>query len=414
MAGRRQYTTGVAVLLLLTLVGWTGLFNVIAEPMNAGYDVKQERVYDVEIRVPSPEKAAELSSLGLECERPGVLSRRVPEQQLVTLREGGFDVAVIDQALHTSGKWRVPSGLPAPQHRSPCNEYFGYYWNPTDVHIPDDDDWVYSPIDIWEAPYEPEITKIDVSFSVYHTCWSDLIIELEDENVTNPYLYRLHNQEMGSGWLYGGETGITVFNGLDVNQEWGLWAIDLAPDDVGYIDEWSIYVYYDYPIFSKYPWPCNPNTEQHDITGTFGEFRKTGTTWRFHSGIDIQGNINHRVHPVSAGRVDLISGELMVVGEYEYIHVENLRPGIVVGEWVNCGEWIADYNASDNHVHLSDGKNGWYSNPLDLSWGIDYFSDNADPYVVSGSICLGTVLGILAKPPLQSRPNAYPQSVILL
>jgi len=65
MAGRRQYTTGVAVLLLLTLVGWTGLFNVIAEPMNAGYDVKQERVYDVEIRVPSPEKAAELSSLGL-------------------------------------------------------------------------------------------------------------------------------------------------------------------------------------------------------------------------------------------------------------------------------------------------------------------------------------------------------------
>ncbi len=121
-----------------------------------------------------------------------------------------------------------------------------------DVSIPEGD-WYYSPIIITDAPACATVSSIDVHYEVIHPYIGDLEIDLTDDDST--YEYHLWENEGDSGDnISETETGITLFAGERVNQEWDLWAADWYEGDTGYIDYWWIKVYYD-----DLPSPANDN-----------------------------------------------------------------------------------------------------------------------------------------------------------
>jgi subtilisin-like proprotein convertase family protein/pimeloyl-ACP methyl ester carboxylesterase len=121
--------------------------------------------------------------------------------------------------------------------------------NSSNVSIPDTNTFVSSTITISGAPSGAVVTGIDVYFRCVHPYSGDLNIDLNaDANGS------LGNRDLWS--REGGSadnptrtvTGISTFNGLSVNRTWYLYARDEVGGDSGYIDEWSITVYYSSPV----------------------------------------------------------------------------------------------------------------------------------------------------------------------
>lgn len=112
-----------------------------------------------------------------------------------------------------------------------------------DVSIPDNGDWVYSRIDITGAPSGSTVTSVEVSFRCAHTFSADLEIDLEVGTYSNTD--RLWDREGGAQDNPSRTVSTSAFNGLPVNNGWYLYARDVEPRDAGFIDEWSIRIYYD-------------------------------------------------------------------------------------------------------------------------------------------------------------------------
>jgi hypothetical protein len=117
--------------------------------------------------------------------------------------------------------------------------------NDTDYPIPEFN-WVHSDIEIGEAPLAARVTCLDVHYEITHSYIEDLAVDLCDENICVEY--HLWSHEGGSGdSINETVTGITDFAGAPANQVWGLWALDAAEQDTGYVDSWWIKVYYTTP-----------------------------------------------------------------------------------------------------------------------------------------------------------------------
>ncbi len=124
-----------------------------------------------------------------------------------------------------------------------CSGDYRFGENGSNVSIPDDGSWVYSTIFISGAPGGSTVNCIDVHYEISHEWVEDLDIDLNDQDFT--YNHDLWGPDDGWGSdLDETELGITTFNGEPVNQTWILWARDVYPNDVGYIDYWWIKVYY--------------------------------------------------------------------------------------------------------------------------------------------------------------------------
>ncbi|GEM_PF-4211630 len=112
----------------------------------------------------------------------------------------------------------------------------------TNVPIPDAGDWAISRIDITDAPEGATVTDVEVSFQIVHPYSGDLQVDLEVGTYANNK--RLWNNE-GEGRDNPNRTiSTSAFNGLPVNNSWWLYARDTEALDSGYIDEWSIRIYY--------------------------------------------------------------------------------------------------------------------------------------------------------------------------
>lgn len=117
-----------------------------------------------------------------------------------------------------------------------------YGQNPYPYSIPEGD-WTSSPITITSAPPGATVTSIDVYYEVIHPYIGDLVIDLTDQDVTHQW--NLWYYEGGSGDnIAEAEFDITVFNGELVNQTWKLWGWDCCAGNNGYIDYWSIQIWY--------------------------------------------------------------------------------------------------------------------------------------------------------------------------
>src|ERR1035437_6606239 len=115
-----------------------------------------------------------------------------------------------------------------------------------DVPIPDAGGYVSSTITISGAPAGAVVTGIDVYFKCVHAYGSDLTVDLNADSTGSLGNYRLWNRESGVNPIRT-TTGISTFNGLSVNRTWYLYAKDWVALDSGYIDEWTITIYYSTP-----------------------------------------------------------------------------------------------------------------------------------------------------------------------
>ncbi|MFA6545765.1 MAG: hypothetical protein WCS99_15210, partial [Limisphaerales bacterium] len=117
--------------------------------------------------------------------------------------------------------------------------------NTGNVTIPDVGGYVSSTIAISSAPAGSTVTSIDVYFKCIHTYSGDLTVDLNADSTGSLGNQNLWNREGAAADNPTRTiTGISTFNGLSVNRTWYLYAKDFGAGDSGYIDEWTITVYY--------------------------------------------------------------------------------------------------------------------------------------------------------------------------
>jgi subtilisin-like proprotein convertase family protein len=138
-----------------------------------------------------------------------------------------------------------------------------YRVNSYDYTIPEGWDSVSSPINVSAnmAPADARVSSIDVHYDIIHPYNGDLDVWISDSDYSTKY--KLWNWWEGSSEddIHETKTGITEFNGELVDQTWKLWATDYFQGDQGYIDFWSITLWYqELPdLVIKSITPSNPN-----------------------------------------------------------------------------------------------------------------------------------------------------------
>jgi len=163
---------------------------------------------------------------------------QVPVDVVAWLTEGGACVEVKREfVLVTSGDDSTAGGAAA-------RSAFCEGENDTDIVIPDEGNWVYSPILIDGCgPVDATVSLVDVHYEVQHASVGDLNVDLTDED--GVIIWRLWDDFFGGPNIDETELNIAAFNGEPVNQEWRLRARDYDPPDEGSITYWWIKVYYD-------------------------------------------------------------------------------------------------------------------------------------------------------------------------
>jgi subtilisin-like proprotein convertase family protein len=192
--------------------------------------IEGQKIFRLKVWMKSEQEQKIVERIGLACEGKTECICHATEEQVEELKKEGIEFKVEGEALRIrktkDGKGQV------------------YDYNDTPYDIPDNDGWVCSPITISTAPAGATVTKIDVCYDIIHTYIGDLIVDLTDQDLT--YEHRLWDREGGSGDnISDCDSNITTFNGELVNQTWYLWAQDCDPGDVGYIDCWEIWIWYE-------------------------------------------------------------------------------------------------------------------------------------------------------------------------
>ncbi len=173
---------------------------------------------------------------------------------------------------------------------------------------------------------------------------------------------------------------------------WHMWVyvdswrnVSESDDDNNIAGPVSIF-WREHPISDNYGWPIHPSNQQHEISGTFMEWRSGGTYGHhYHDGIDIPAPANTPVYSVSAGQVTYNPNEpdALRVSNFWYKHLKNIE---VTNGWINSDLLIAQTD-SLNHVHFCDGPNQQEVNPL-REHGIDPFDDSIDPIFYDDAVTL--------------------------
>jgi len=157
----------------------------------------------------------------------------------------------------------------------------------TNVSIPDGSPgaWVSSQISISSAPAGATVTGIDVSFECIHPYSGDLVVDLNADSTGSLGNRTLWNREGGSADNPSRTvTGISTFNGVTVNRTWYLYARDYEAGDSGYIDEWTITIYYTdsspppAPSLTSPGSTSSPGTTETDFTPRFRWSASSGAT----------------------------------------------------------------------------------------------------------------------------------------
>ena len=167
---------------------------------------------------------------------------QLPISEIKTLVEQGTEVTKLRNFVLVEGfanKTNIMGTKAIAAASTPAPSVSGN--NGLDADIPSNGDWTYSPIYFWDVTGGETVTSIDVYCDI-ESSWSGYVFaEFSDEDY-NIYNYPLIDADSGS--ISYGENGITAFNGKDVDQVWYLWARENFADGTGYIDFWSIKLYY--------------------------------------------------------------------------------------------------------------------------------------------------------------------------
>ena len=97
-------------------------------------------------------------------------------------------------------------------------------------------------ISVTDAPENAKITKIEVTWGIYHPRRADIVVELSSENSNANF--ELFQRESGTGSYTDSELIYSHFDGEPVNQTYYLNCWDWQDGQTGYIDFFNLNVYY--------------------------------------------------------------------------------------------------------------------------------------------------------------------------
>lgn len=145
--------------------------------------------------------------------------------------------------------------------------------------------------------------------------------------------------------------------------------------------------------WAQYGWPVEPLHSSHEITGTFCEYRDTGSAPHFHNAVDIPKPDGSPVFAVADGRVTSMSA----VGANAYVRVENFAyvhiapsPGLTIGDSVYAGQTVVGtILPGAGHVHFVDGYVGSERQPLRQNGGLTPYEDPWPPVITNVRFFLG-------------------------
>lgn len=190
------------------------------------YTIETQKIFRLKIKIKSEQEQKIVERIGLACEGKTECICNATLSQLEELKSAGIEFVVEKEGI------KIKKGSAYGQNEN-------NYWIPQGS-------WTYSPITITSAPAGATVTSIDVYYEVIHTYIGDLIIDLTDQDLGHEW--NLWYYEGGSGDnIEEAEWDITEFNGELVNQTWKLWGYDCCSGDDGYIDYWSIQIWYEDP-----------------------------------------------------------------------------------------------------------------------------------------------------------------------
>ena len=138
----------------------------------------------------------------------------------------------------------------------------------------------------------------------------------------------------------------------------------------------------------QFPWPVTPFHESHEITGTFCEFRNTGSADHFHNGTDIPKADGSPVYPVKDGVVTSI-GAVSSSGSNAYVRVEDIayvhivpNPSLAVGDSVFALQTVlGTIYPGLGHVHFTNGYIGQEKNSMLPNSGLTPLTDKWAPII---------------------------------
>lgn len=135
-------------------------------------------------------------------------------------------------------------------------------------------------------------------------------------------------------------------------------------------------------LYANYGWPLKDFDVQHQIIGTFGEYR----TGHFHSAVDINAPESTMVWNIETDTC-YISGSGINIGHFRYFHLAGFRVDNL--SLVSAGDSIAKTDSA-NHVHLMESRteikvygdpaNVWWLEPL-RSGALTPFIDSVSPTI---------------------------------
>ena len=135
----------------------------------------------------------------------------------------------------------------------------------------------------------------------------------------------------------------------------------------------------------QFPWPVEPFHESHEITGTFCEFRDTGSSDHFHNGTDIPKADGQPVYPVKSGTIVSMStsgsNAYVRVNDIAYVHIKP-NAALSVGDRVIAGQTIlGTIYPGLGHVHFTYGYLGSEKNAMLPNQGLTPLNDPWPPII---------------------------------
>ncbi|MCD6374881.1 MAG: T9SS type A sorting domain-containing protein [Caldisericaceae bacterium] len=134
-----------------------------------------------------------------------------------------------------------------------------------------------------------------------------------------------------------------------------------------------------------FPWPVEPFHESHEITGTFCEFRDTGSSDHFHNGTDIPKADGQPVYPVKNGTIvsmsSVGSNAYVRVNDIAYVHITP-NSALSVGDNVTAGKTVlGTIYPGMGHVHFTYGYVGSEKNAMLPNQGFTPLEDPWPPII---------------------------------
>jgi subtilisin-like proprotein convertase family protein len=221
-----------------------------------------EDIFKIKLEVTTEKELFFLKEIGLDCPDKGECICEANISQLNHLRTAHYPYTPLKQGIRIE-KERIERGTKVPSPDSIVGS------NGTNYYI-HGFDTTYSNISVTGAPSGATVEEIEVRYDIIHTYVGDLVVDLTDQAVS--CVYNLWDREGdGQDNIHDTVSNIDYFNGEPVNQTWRLRVYDASYGDTGYIDYWSITIWYQGPadliVQSLIPSNYNPMVgEAIDVT----------------------------------------------------------------------------------------------------------------------------------------------------